>query len=899
MKDPLPPAVWTWLLRKVLRDPSAEIERAIGALYQVRRQRDGAAAADRWYGRQVRGFVLRGLKVTAFPGDDRFLISEGTGVMERCVRWSRNISLAARSLARRPTFAVLAVGTLALGIGSTTAVFSVIYGSLYSPLPFADEDRLVWLSDGHDDFGGAGANQSVPNFLDLQSESSLLSASAVFKVRSANLATAEQPERVSVLSATSDFLTVLGVRPQLGRDLRSEDDLYGAGAVALLTDELWRGRFGSDVSVLGRTTSLNGRTVEIVGVLPKGFYFPGQPQVLMPLEHVGAPLARGNRGHYSIGRLATGADVTSLRSELREISDRLAQTYPEANEGFFAWADPLTDYVGGRNRGALLLLGGAVGLLLLMTCANVANLVLVRAEGRSHEVAVRYSLGATPGDLFPLYLTEGALLALLGAGVGLVLAEGVLRVLKSAYASTLPRPDQVVLNPTVILFALGVALIVGLVLALTPIRRSQRENLASRIRVGRHGASRGEELLRRGLVVAEVALAVLLVSSAALLTKSVGELQGLDLGIEKEEQILTFRVSLPAARYNEPGVMERFYEDVLTEAERLPGVVAAGFVNRLPLLGGDNVSVAANDEPDREVSFVSHRMITPGYFEALGTRLVKGRWLDPSVFSGGEPSIIINETLARELFPGREPVGLRMADPFVRPGDSGWRAGGYEVSGVIRDIAAGRPGSQPPPAFYIPFQSLLRLLELYPLPVGGQLEMSAVVLTDGEPYALAPDLRSVIAQADPSIPIFEVRTLHDIALSRLGSRRLAMSLLGAFAGLALLLGATGVYGVMAYAVAQRNRELGVRLALGARRRAVLAIVLRDGLRLAIPGLAVGVVLAVGAGALLESLLFGVGSRDPVTLIGVVGVLGLTSVLAALWPAYRATRIDPLVSLKGE
>jgi predicted permease len=796
--------------------------------------------------------------------------------------WIRHAKLAVRSLARNPGFAVLAIVTLALGIGANTAIFSVIDGALLRPLPYADPDGLVYLSDGHEDFGGAGINQSIPNLLDLRSASRLLSDAAIFTYRNGNLATAERPERVRILRTSHEMLGVLGVTPRLGRDLLLENDLSGSPAVAILTDQTWRARFGADPGIIGRTTTLDAAPVTIIGVLPPDFSFPGVPELIMPLQHVGEDFSRGNRTYNGIGRLVAGAEVEPLRDELQGIFAGIAEQYPGPNDGWYTWADPIRQFAISAGGQSLFLFAGAVGLVLLIACVNVANLLLVRSEGRQQEFALRYSLGASRAALVPLFVSEGLVLSLIGGLAGIVTAKWGIGALVALFGGAIPRADQIHLSGTALAVGVATSLVVGILVGLIPLVRTNPDNALEHLKEGARGSAGRGGRLGSALVMVEVALSVLLVSGAGLLTKSVWKIQDIDLGIMDGDRVLTFMVALPRARYDEDPAKTRFLGDLLQELQRIPGVQSAAAVNRLPLLGGYNTtnfpSVA---DPERNARFVSMRAVTPDYFKTTGVPLVKGRWLTATEFEDDNSvSILVNETLATQLFPGEDPLGQMVGPGMVD--------GGLRIVGVVGDIMGGRPTSPPPPAFF------------YPVIASPSRNISVMVKSaGGDPYPLLPIIRQVVQEIDAEVPIYQIRTLGEIAVARLGTRRVAMSLFGIFAALALLLGAVGIYGVMSFTVAQRSKELGVRLALGASRRSIFRLVFERGARLTLPGIAVGVVLALASARVLSNLLYEVSTLDPITYIAVAGVLVFVAGFASYLPAYRATRVDPLASIRSE
>jgi len=889
------------------RANATQVESSLAELFQVRSQRDGRLRARLWYWRQVFGFGAqrRSLKVaraeevaSVLHGRDN---ESGPGGPLSPEAWLRDLRLAVRSLRRQPGFAALAIATLALGIGANTAIFSVLHGSLLRPLPYAEPERLVWMSDTHGDSERAGMNQSVPNMVDLQTGAQLLESMTLYKVRSGNLTTAEQPERVRIMYASSELLRTLGLPPQLGRDLTAQDDQFGGETVAILTDQIWRTRFGADPNIVGQTTELDARPVLIVGVASPRFQFRGSPQIIMALQHIGAEHElRGNRGHFSIGRMTPEANLETLRAELQGIYAGLAEQYPDANGGWSTWAEPLRDYAVGRNARSLQLMTGAAALVLLIACVNVANLMLVRAETRQREFAVRYSLGATRAGLVPLFLSEGLVLALAGGVLGIATAYWLVGALVGSFGGSLARADEISLNGTALMFGLAISILVGLAVGLVPLLRSKPGAVHETLKEGARGSSTQGSRIGRVLVVVEVALAVLVVAGAGLLANSMWRLHAVDLGLVDQNQVLTFRVSPPNAKYHEAAPIRAFYNGLLAELARVPAAQAAGLVNRLPLLGGDSMSLSPYGTPDTEVNFAAYRMVSQGYFEATGLRLVAGRWLGEADFERTTSAVVINQRLARAMFPDTDPVGQRLDDPMLRPGAAGRYEEGLEVVGVVADVLGGTPDGSAPAAFYFSWERSIDLTERYPEMLGSQhVAMSILVRTAGDPHAIAPDIRRAVQRLDPEVPIFEIRTLDEIAFDRLGTRRFAMSLFGVFAGLALLLGAVGIYGVMSFGVAQRSRELGVRMALGASQRSVLRLVLGEGIRLTIPGVIIGILAALGSSRLLATLLYEVSAVDPLTYVLVALVLGAVCLVAAYLPALRATRVDPLTSIRSE
>ena len=490
--------------------------KAFGSMVRSRRRFDDSARWSWLHRLRPRMGLLRGGPTADTKA---FLVGAGVGPTD----WIRELKRAGRSLLKQRGFAAVAILTLALGIGANTAIFSVIDGALLRPLPYSDPDGLVYLSDGHPDFGGTGINQSIPNLLDLRSGSRLLDDAAIFTFGDGNLATEERPERVRILRTSHELLHVLGVSPRLGRDLRLENDLSGSQAVAILTDQTWRARFGADPGIVGRTTRLDAAPVEIIGVLPPDFSFPGTPDLIMPLQHVGEEFRRDSRNYNGIGRLIAGARIEALRDELAAIFAGLTEQYPRPNDDWYTWADPIREFAVPMGGQSLFLFAGAVGLVLLMACVNVANLLIVRAEGRQREFALRYSLGASRAAMVPLFVSEGMVLSLLGGLVGILTARWGIGALVNFFGNSIPRADQIGLSGTALTVGVATSLLVGLLVGLMPLVRTNSDHVAEDLKEGARGSSGRTSRLGGALVVIEVALAVLLVSGAGLLTRSVLE----------------------------------------------------------------------------------------------------------------------------------------------------------------------------------------------------------------------------------------------------------------------------------------------------------------------------------------------------------------------------------------
>jgi predicted permease len=796
--------------------------------------------------------------------------------------WWREVRVAYRALAKRPGFIVTTVATLALGIGASTAIFSVINGAMLRPLPYPDPDGLLFLSESWKDQAvPGGSSMNAANFADLQASVRTIEGMTPYAFWSGNLTGEDRPQRIQGLLVGHEFFSTLGVQPFLGRDFSVEEGSAGGASVVIIAYELWRDVFGSDRGLVGRSIILNSTPHTVVGVLPEGIEFPRGPRLYVPLQFAGAEHSRRGRQINGIGRLAQGATLDMARQDLMASYAVLEEAHPE-NDNWTAWADPLHDLVARPSqRRSLELLGWAVGLVLLIACLNVANLLLVRAESRQRELAVRVALGAGKGRLVPHFLSEGLLLGVVGGAFGVAVAYGGLIAIKASFASMLPRPDEIVLDTTTLLFALGVSLLSGTVVGLVPLLRMRSLDLQADLRDGARGTSEAGSVLRQSLVVGEISLAVVILALAGLLGNSFYRVARVDTGLSDPAQVLVARVAL-GAEYEDAGSRARVFQELTAQAEALPGVTSAGITSRLPLFGGSNfTSVPVVGDPERAASFVEWRMVTPGFFDAVGVRLEEGRMMDASDAAlDTVRTIMITRELSRQLFAEESPLGQRI-DVF---GDGV----GMEVIGVVsdlRDLGHERPA---PPGVYAAAGNAVAPSSAYIL-----------VRTATDPLQIIPRLRTLVEALDPDLPIFGTRTLEDVVRQRLGGRMFSISLLGIFAAVALLLGAIGVYGIMSFAVTQRTREMGVRLALGAKGADVVGLVLRSGIRLTLLGLLIGLVGAWASTRWISSQLYGVEATDPLTYAVVAVLLGGASLLASYMPARRASRTDPLEALRAD
>lgn len=786
-----------------------------------------------------------------------------------------------RTLWRSPGFTLVAVLTVALGVGANTALFGAVHAVLLRPLPYAAPERLVAVTMVPE----AGASQAT--LLALRGRTRTLTDVAGYSRWTVTLTGSGEPELLSGARVSAELFSALGVLPQLGRALQPADNRPGATLVAVLGHGLWLRRFGGDPGVVGRTVTLDGMPFTVVGVMPRGFSFPGDDVGLWLPLRLDPASGDADIGFLTLlGRLAPGTGMREATAELRTLGAALRAERPDVHTedfGGLARVTPLRDALVGEVGPALLLLLGAVGCVLLIACANVAGLLLARATGRRAEFAVRAALGAGAGRLARQMLTESVLLGLAGGLAGLVLARWGADAVGAALPGTLPDGGRVGVDGPVLAFGLALSLAVGLLFGLAPAVRVARGSPHAGLRPGGTGGlGRGQRRLLGGLVAGEVALALMLMVGASLMLQTVWKLRRVDTGFTTE-RVLTLRVELPDGRYGDGGRGAGFFREALERVRALPGVESVAAIHRLPL-ASDNPDVTLRIEgrptPTDGSAGVDRRVVTSDYFDTLRIPLLRGRAFDGRDERSEVRVALVNEALARRLFPGEEVLGRRVWTDFE--GEGGWTT----IVGVVGDTRNHALGAAPRPQLYRPH---------FQVP---SLRMTLVVRTHGEPLALARAVREALWAVDADVPLDEVRTLEQVAQGSIATPRLVLSLLVLFALLALVLGAVGLYGVMSYAVGQRTYEFGVRLALGASGADVLRQVAGEGLALAGAGIAAGLALGVAAGRVLSGLVFGVGTTDPLTLFGASLVLAVVALLASLVPAWRAARVDPGQVLRG-
>lgn len=798
--------------------------------------------------------------------------------------WLQDFRLALRRIAKAPGPSTIIILTLGLGIGASTAILSLFEQILLRPLPFPESERIVSLWEVQLSNNSQRIKTSLPNFLDWanQGQKTFESLAAYQDGLGFNMTQEEGPERVPGAAVTSSFFSVLGVEPIRGRTLLPSEGKDGE-AVVVLSHDLWLRHFGGDPGLVGRAVPVNGRNHLVVGIMPPDFHFPGKSMLWTPLPPDRWTRPRTSHFLKVLGRLRPGVSVVQARSRMNGIASRLAEQYPDSNKVYGISLLPLHQDLVGEVRPALLALLGAVGLVLLIACANVANLELARSGARRTEIAVRVALGASRLRVVRQCLAESLLLAAGGGIVGLCLAAGALKGLSARSPVELPQQENIGLDIRVLGINLTLVLFTGLLFGLFPALRMSRPSFES-LRSGRHGDSdgRSNKLLRSGLIVAEMALALILLTGAGLLIRSFASLTQVDPGF-RPHNALIFRLSLPATKYAEQYQVAAFCERLIERLAGLPQVKHAATTNSLPLAGetgGTNFLPEGQTLPLPEQPLTTYVLVSPGYFDALGAPLLEGRDFSLQDREDSAPVVIINRALARRYWPDRAVVGHHIT--------SGLGDKPLEIVGVVQNIQEEGLEIEQRPAIYLPISQ-------------GPISRSIVVVvrTFGPAPALAGRIRKEVLAIDPEQPVYGLQTLDDHLEEVLARRRFSMLLITVFAAVALCLAALGIYGVMAYSVSQRIREIGTRMALGAKPSGITVLILRHGLGLAALGALAGLVVALGLSRVISGLLFGVGETDLTIFTSVFALLLMVGLLATYLPARRAALTSPAVVLKGD
>ena len=809
----------------------------------------------------------------------------------------QNLKFGIRLLRKSPGFACVAIFVMALGIGANTAIFSVVHAVLLEPLPFPDADRLVqlWHVPPQTSFPGMTRFAlSAANFLDWQKQNNVFDQMALYGFAGYDITGAGKPESVVASTVSSNFFSVLGVQPLHGRVFLPEEDRPGRNHEVILGYKLWQARYASDPNVVGKPINLDGDPHVVVGVMGPKMVMPSFAQLWTPLGLTDKEAAvRGEHHFRSIARLKPDVTLAQAQVELNTISQRLEKAYPEDDKGWGAAVNSMREETVGSVRPALLMMLGAVAFVLLIACANVANLILARTFARRKEIAIRSAVGASRSRVIQQLLSESLILSLCGGALGLLAARFGIELLLKFFADKLPRMGEIGLDGPVLAFTFGLSIVTGILSGLLPALRMTRGEVSSALKqgLGHTDADSGSSNTRSALVVVEVALSVVLLIGAGLMIRSLWKLQTIDPGFD-QRNVLTLAVMVPKHQFTDPTQESQFFDEVLQRVRSLPGVESAGGVDDLPLLGGSNQPIAAEGHPLAALSEqpeVSVRVATPGYIQAMRIPLLEGRNLSASDTADAAPVVVISQSMAKQLWPNQNPIGRHLKLSFYPDKDR-------EVVGVVGDVKqTGLDSASGIATLYWP---LAQVTGTATAPWRGR-PLSLAVRTTTPPQTLAPAVTGAINQVNKDIPVDNVMTLEDFVGATLTQHSFNMQLLAIFGLLALVLCAIGIYSVLAYSVKRSMREIGLRIALGATLRDVGRLVIIQGMKPTLAGIGIGLIAALALGRVAASLIYGVSSRDLVTFLAVTMLLILVSFAASLVPAFRATRVDPLTVLRDE
>ncbi len=815
----------------------------------------------------------------------------GGGMIEVLLQ---DIRFGIRMLVKDSGFTVVALLALALGIGANTAIFSVVNGILLRPLPYQDPEKIITLWEPSR--GGHTLGLTDLEFFDIREQNQVFEEVAAYATGATNLTGGGEPERITGTWVSSGFFPVLGVPPVLGRTFTAEDDTPDPVRVVVVSHGLWQRRFASNPNIIGQQVSLNGINRTIIGVMPRGFQFDHKEvEMWLPLGLDRANLNPGDRSYNAIGRLKAGVTLEQARPQMNNLIAHLAEVYKKRFPNGVNATDrlnliPLHDLLVGNIRPSLLILFAAIGFVLLIACANVANLLLARSDTRQKEIAIRMALGVGRLRIIKQLLTESVMLSMLGGALGFLLAFWGVGAMIALSPASLPRTSEIGLDGTVLLFTLTVSLLSGILFGLAPGLQSTNPNLLFAIKEGGGARAGNWKGARQILVISEIALALVLVAGAGLMIKSFARLLTVDPGFDPKN-VLTARVTLPYSKYAQPQQVDAFYKQLIERVESLPGVNAVGTITILPLSGlNSNASFEIEGRPrvsDEVVQNADYRMVSLDYFHAMGISLLKGRHFAQTDHEGAPGVVIINESMGDEFWRGEEPIGKRIN--LAVPG-SPW----LTIIGVIKDVKHNALDAESKPEMYF-----LQSQNAYANALGLFPSVTLAVRGSSDPLLLSGAVKNAVQALDKDLPVARMETMEKVVSDSVGQPRFIMLLLTIFAAVALALAAVGVYGMMAYSVTQRRHEIGIRMALGAQADSIFKLVLQQGMVLAIIGVAIGLGLAFAFTRVITGLLFEVSATDPQTFIGISILLLAVSLLALLVPARRALSVDPIVTLRYE
>ena len=819
------------------------------------------------------------------PAIDRFadrVETRSPGGLMMFAHALRDGRYAVRQLWKTPGFTIVAVLTLAVGIGATSAIFSVVNGVLLRPLPYQAPDALVRVHEIVPQYGRFSV--APANFLDWRAQSTVFERIVAYTTTSGTFADGNGPERIQGAAVSWDLFEMLGVAPALGTGFAATQDAPGANNVIVLSHTLWQGRFGADPGVIGRAVPVNGTPVTILGVMPAGFYFPARTaEFWRPIALNPANASRG--GHFLgvTARLKPDVPIERAQAEMKTIAERLAREYPNNSANESAEVVPLLEQIVGPVRPALLTLLAAVGVVVLIACANVANLLLVRASVREKEVAIRSALGADRSRLVIQMLVESLVLAVIGGGLGLILAYAAMAPIQTLGTGSIPRVADVTIDGRVLTFVMLASLFTGLLFGLAPAWHASRSGPGAVLKEGgRSSTTSGGRWVRSSLLVAEVGLSIILLVGAALLLRSFSKLTSVDPGFDPDP-VLAFQVSLPASSYADPPRQIAFWTTFLERLHAVPGVRSAGLVQTLPMRGGYVLSFDVQGRPPArpgEEPSANHRVVSTNYFQTLGIPLRRGRAFDDRDRPGAKMVAVIDEAFASRHFPNEEPIGRGLD---IGNGSDGF----YEIVGVVGNVHHASLDAEPVPTMYVPWTQ-----DVFST-------MWVLAKTDGEPALLTSAVRQAVRDLDPALPAYSITPLAQVVSESVAQQRFSMLLLALFAAIALFLAAVGLYGVVSYSVSQRTREIGLRVAIGASPAQVVRLVVGGGMKFVVVGIVLGLAGALALSRYVETLLFDVAPFDLVSYAATAGGLLIVAIVACYVPARRAMRVDPIVALQGE